>query len=157
MNTITKLEGNDLGSDESLRFLQEAEVKFKKVNTAVGKTIYKKFRSVFEKNPDLPKIKAIDSIMKRVDTDMDNDETMTVEDAYNPDELIAISLAPLVSVEVERSFSRYKSFLRDNRMSFQFANLRMYMFVYCNSSMFNDNDETETTETESEAQSTNAM
>ena len=36
------------------------------------------------------------------------------------------SFAPIVSVEVERSFSLYKNLLRDNGQSFTESNLKMF-------------------------------
>jgi len=38
---------------------------------------------------------------------------------------------PLTSVDVERSFSRYKSILRPNRRTFKFENLQMYVVSNC--------------------------
>jgi hypothetical protein len=39
---------------------------------------------------------------------------------------------PISSVDVERSFSKYKYILADNRRSFKFPNLRKYLIVQCN-------------------------
>ncbi|KAF0765211.1 Uncharacterized protein FWK35_00013086, partial [Aphis craccivora] len=47
--------------------------------------------------------------------------------------------APITLVEVERSFSRYKSILRLNRRSFNFENLKMYVVSHC--SQDQDQDE----------------
>ena len=40
--------------------------------------------------------------------------------------------APIVSVEVERSFSRYKNILTDNRRSFNVENLSKALIIQCN-------------------------
>jgi hypothetical protein len=40
--------------------------------------------------------------------------------------------APINSVNVERSFSKYKSILADSKRSFKFSNLRKYLIVQCN-------------------------
>lgn len=40
--------------------------------------------------------------------------------------------APITSVDVERTFSMYKTLLADNRQRFQFENLSKIFFVYCN-------------------------
>jgi hypothetical protein len=42
--------------------------------------------------------------------------------------------APMSSVDVEPSFSKYKNILVDNRQSFKFPNLRKYLIrvVQCN-------------------------
>ncbi len=46
-------------------------------------------------------------------------------------ELGAFKFAPITSVDVERSFSRYKNILRPNRRRFTFDNLKKYMIVNC--------------------------
>ena len=43
--------------------------------------------------------------------------------------------ASLVSVDVERTFSVYKSFLRDNRTCFKEENIEMLMIIQCNKSL----------------------
>ena len=53
-------------------------------------------------------------------------------DQLPPDAAASLRFAPLTSVDVERSFSRYKSVLRSNRQSFTKDNLRKYIFVHCN-------------------------
>lgn len=47
--------------------------------------------------------------------------------------LVFFKYAPLTSVNVERSFSAYKTLLADNRHSFLFENLKKYLIVQCNS------------------------
>lgn len=49
-----------------------------------------------------------------------------------PAALAAFFYAPLTTVDVERSFSRYAAILRSNRRRFQEDNLRKYMLVHCN-------------------------
>jgi hypothetical protein len=41
--------------------------------------------------------------------------------------------ARLVSCDVERTFSRYKSFFRDNRHRYTIYNLKMTFVTHCNS------------------------
>lgn len=43
--------------------------------------------------------------------------------------------APIVSCEVERSFSRYKNIFRDSRHRFLFENLKKFVIVACNQSV----------------------
>jgi len=51
----------------------------------------------------------IDGINNGEVTECDEDEELSVEDLSN------FKYAPIVSCDVERSFSKYKSMLRDNR------------------------------------------
>jgi hypothetical protein len=45
-------------------------------------------------------------------------------------DLVYFKYAPIASVDVERSFSKYKNVLADNRRSFTFENLRMFTVFY---------------------------
>jgi len=53
------------------------------------------------------------------------------EDLTNND-LIYFKYAPITTTDVERSFSRYKNLLCDNRRSFDFENLKKSFVVQCN-------------------------
>jgi hypothetical protein len=46
-------------------------------------------------------------------------------------DLLFFKFAPKSSVDVERSFSKYKNILADNRWSFKFPNLRKYLIDQC--------------------------
>ena len=48
-------------------------------------------------------------------------------------EIAAFKFASLTSVDVERSFSRYKTVLRQNQETFTTENLKMYILLHCNS------------------------
>ena len=50
----------------------------------------------------------------------------------SPCELAALKYAPITSTAVERTFSMYNSFMRDNRSSFTDENLVTMFFIYCN-------------------------
>jgi len=57
------------------------------------------------------------------------------DERYSPDDIAAYhnAYAPFTSCDVERSFSRYKTLLTDNRRSLTFENLRMIFVTNCNS------------------------
>ncbi|CAI6349970.1 unnamed protein product [Macrosiphum euphorbiae] len=46
-------------------------------------------------------------------------------------EIEAFKFAPITSVDVERSFSRYKNVFRPNRHRFTLENLKKYMVAHC--------------------------
>lgn len=48
--------------------------------------------------------------------------------------------APMVSCDVERSFSLYKTLLNDKRTSFTEDSIEKYMIVYYNSFLFNESN-----------------
>lgn len=51
---------------------------------------------------------------------------------YNVQESLSFKYAPITSVDVERTFSMYKSLFRCNRQRFLFENLSQYFVIYCN-------------------------
>jgi len=64
-----------------------------------------------------------------------NDEEASSEcflDDFSADDLIHFRFAPITSVDVERSFSKYKNVLTDNRRSFTFDNIKYAPIVQCN-------------------------
>jgi hypothetical protein len=55
-----------------------------------------------------------------------------IEEELTAGDLVCFKYAPVVSVDVERSFSRYKNVLSDNRRFLTFDNLHQLVVVYCN-------------------------
>ena len=53
-------------------------------------------------------------------------------DDFSADDLVHFRFAPITSVDVERSFSKYKNLLTDNRRSFTFDNIKYALIVQCN-------------------------
>lgn len=54
---------------------------------------------------------------------------------FTPSELAALTSAPLTSTDVERTFSMYNAFLRENRCAFTQTHLVSMFFIYCNANM----------------------
>ncbi|CAI6356619.1 unnamed protein product [Macrosiphum euphorbiae] len=50
---------------------------------------------------------------------------------YTPKEIMCMKYALVTSVDVERSFSRYKAMLRPNRRHFAFENFKLYVVSNC--------------------------
>ena len=71
-------------------------------------------------------------MLKQISAVLSGSQT-TQQTGYNhtPSEVAAFMYAPLVSADVERSFSRYKAFLPDNRQSFTIDNIRKHMIIQC--------------------------
>jgi len=63
------------------------------------------------------------------------DENNIPED-ITTDDISHFKYAPVSSVEVEISFSTYKSILSDQRRSFLFENIRQHIIIQCNSNFF---------------------
>lgn len=48
------------------------------------------------------------------------------------DDIVYFKYAPITSVDVERSFSAFKTILSNNRRAFEFENLRKHLIIQCN-------------------------
>lgn len=48
-----------------------------------------------------------------------------------PEDISCFKYAPIVSCDIERSFSKYKSMLRDNRRNFEFENIKRHFVTSC--------------------------
>jgi hypothetical protein len=92
-----------------------------------------KLTNVLSKNRGYSTLKKIDGIINGEVIECDEDEKLPVED------LSSLKYAPIVSCDVERSFSNYKSMLQDNRRSFQFENLKSIFIISCWYSSNNNN------------------
>lgn len=53
-------------------------------------------------------------------------------DDLNTSDLAHFQFSPIISVDVERSFSKYKHLLSDNRCSFNLENIKQTLIVRCN-------------------------
>lgn len=51
---------------------------------------------------------------------------------YTCNDFVHFKYAPTTSVDVERSFSSYKTLLSDNRRAFTFENLKHLIIIQCN-------------------------
>jgi hypothetical protein len=86
-----------------------------------------------QKIVDILHWKKIDDIINNEVTEFDEDEKLSDEDLSN------FKYAPIVSCDVERSFSKYISMFRDDGMSFHFENLKFIFITSC-WYLFNNNN-----------------
>jgi hypothetical protein len=89
----------------------------------------KKFMDVLQKNPGWKDIQLIADILCEKTVEVVRDE-LGVE--LYPTDIGVFKYAPVTLVDVERSFSHYKSILRPNRRSFLFENLKKVVVCNCN-------------------------
>ena len=87
--------------------------------------------AVFKEKLDLvvKKNKALEGL-KKVNQVLQGEEDATLPPEMSPDAAASLKLCPIVSVDVERSFSQYKNILTDKRHRFTQKNLAKY--VVCN-------------------------
>lgn len=86
-----------------------------------------KLLALVKKNPGYSSLKQICDILSGKDSSMKD-----LHIPYSVHDITLFKYAPIVSCDVERSFSRYKSVLQDNRLSFEIKNLAMYMICHLN-------------------------
>ena len=83
---------------------------------------------MLNKNKNYPNLKSIDSILRGGSVDNADEFTKNL----TPTEMNCFKYAPVVSCDVERIFSKYKTVLADNRRSFNFENLKAHLVIKCN-------------------------
>ena len=95
-----------------------------------GEKFLDKLKSVLENNPALKIIQVISNALEGKLLVNDLNDLLIVN--FETKEIESLKFCPLVSCDVERSFSQYKSILRDNRKRFTPENLEKYLICYCN-------------------------
>jgi hypothetical protein len=125
--TIGNLEKRGLRATEVLDIVNTTVERLSAADGDVGKAIAAKFSAVLAKNTGLRTIREVCAVLRG-----NANAVVSPPFKFSPKELACYRYAPLVSCEVERSFSQYKSVLRDNRQSFLFENLRCYLIIHCN-------------------------
>lgn len=63
------------------------------------------------------------------ENDSNLDDFSEFPDDYSSDDILYFKYVPITSVDVERSFSVYKTILSNNRRSFVFENIRKYLII----------------------------
>ncbi|KAL4121166.1 hypothetical protein QTP88_013730 [Uroleucon formosanum] len=124
-DTITCLEKSGINLGKSLELVQNVENKLSEGGRGI-EFAKVKLSKVLSKNPGLSQIKKISEI---ISGEIRNDNEDLAE--LSPEDISFFKYAPIVSADVERSFSKYKVMLRDNRRSFQFDNLKAHFVTSC--------------------------
>lgn len=123
---VTKLESTSLSLHESLTIFQDVVNKVAAVSCPIGIKIFNLFKCNIRSNPNLTEMIIVDEFANNIRSCLPQNFCVSEEDVQY------YKLCLLTSVDVERSFSRFKNIYRDNR-SFQFENLSKFVFVNCNS------------------------
>lgn len=114
---------------ESLSILDNVQTQLKSVQDEPGKKVYEKMENVLSKNISLKTLKQMLSILSG---------SITIMNGHPGDlttnNLIFYKYAPMMSVDIERSFSVYKYLLNHNRQSFKLENIKKHFIIQCNPS-----------------------
>jgi hypothetical protein len=92
----------------------------------VAESIQEKLDAVLAKNEGLETLRQINAVLC-------GDDKQRIDGfSFTPEEVAAFKYAPLVSCDVERSFSKYRAVFRDNRRAFHAETLKIHLIIYCN-------------------------
>jgi hypothetical protein len=121
--TITKLEEANLSVSASFELLNHEIARLKSMPGQKGNKIKTKVDLVFGRNKGLETLQEIARVLEG---------ESGIDLRISPHLVASYKYAPLTSVDVERSFSRLKNILADNRLSFSFENLCKHLVINCN-------------------------
>ena len=121
---ITRLEERGLSLHDQIALIDDVRCKLRKIPGTRGSTLNKKSDSVFSKNKGFVTLHDLDQALLDGSTISDVSTDPTVLSSY--------TYAPIVSVDVERSFSEYKLILTDKRHNLKQENLEKYLIVMHN-------------------------
>ncbi|KAL4105282.1 hypothetical protein QTP88_020535 [Uroleucon formosanum] len=103
---------------------QQVENKLEHIIDEAGTAIKEKLKNVLEKNCGFNDLKKISSILTGEATSMEG-----LPEDLNGNNLAHFKYAPITSSDVEKSFSRYKNVLTDNRCSFEIENIKKVLVM----------------------------
>lgn len=124
VETIKGMEAHGLEMNECATLFRRVFLALDKIPGPVGKVLQTKFAYVVDNNPDFHTISNIGRVLSGLNVP---DFTMS------PNLVAHYKYAPLTSCDVERSFSRYKTILADNRTSFLLENIEKHLICACES------------------------
>lgn len=124
-SVIEKLEKRGLALHTALKLVEEVK---EKLNVIYDKTHVNKLKRVLDKNKGYASLLTIGKILSG-EKNVERDEYTL---GLSASDLTAFSHAPVVSCDVERVFSMYKTLLAANRRCFNMENLKYNLIIKCN-------------------------
>jgi len=126
-HSITRLESSKICLADAIKVVEEEKNKIQLAQNIVGREIQKKFKTVLDKNSGYQIMQIISKILEGQEVTKEG-----LPEDLNANDITFFKHAPITSVEVERSFSTYKTLLSDNRRSFLFENIKHTLIVQYN-------------------------
>jgi hypothetical protein len=123
-DSITQLETFGLSLHHLIKIVQDVENKIQQAGNRVGQDIKNKLKSVLDKNTGFKTMTTISKILNGEKVSNQN-----FSDDLNNSDIAYFQFAPITSVDVERSFSKYKNLLSDNRRLFTIENIKHTLIV----------------------------
>ena len=122
--TIGKLEEHGLSLEDSTNLVENLLQELKSIPPGMKPIYEDMLQGVLDANTGRAELLKMRNLLRG--------EAAGGDQVPPADDILAFKFAPIVSCEVERTFSQYGTVLRDNRQSLLFENLKRYLIVFCN-------------------------
>ncbi len=126
-DAIEQLETIGLKLNQSMEIVEKVYTSLKNTPGKVGEMAFQKLCSLLKKNPGYDFICSVNNVICG-----NGNATNNTYINENVDCSI-FNFAPITSCDVERTFSKLKSVLSDQRCKFTIENLEKYIVCFCNS------------------------
>jgi hypothetical protein len=125
--SITGLETVGIQSCDAINIVKQTESELSRVQGEVANKVNAKLQSVLERNPGYSTLCKVSGILCGNEAKFGGNEQ-----ELSANDLTLFKYTPVMSCDVQRSFSTYKVLLSDNQRSFQFDNFKMHVIIHYN-------------------------
>jgi len=112
---------------DAINIVKQTESELSWIQGEVANKVNAKLESVLEWNPGYSTLCKVSDILCGNEAKLGGNEQ-----ELSANDLTIFKYSPVMSCDVERSFSWYKVLLSDNWRSFQFDNFKMHVIIHCN-------------------------
>ncbi|KAJ4436773.1 hypothetical protein ANN_16905 [Periplaneta americana] len=124
IKTLKSLQNRHLSLSESFEIINSTVEQLNRGRGKVADAVRAKVDTVLSKNPGYEELQKVVAVMS-------GESTVKINLDLSPADIVKLNYVPVTSCDVERSFSQYKSILRDNRRRFTFQHLKEMFVTYC--------------------------
>ncbi|KAJ4433930.1 hypothetical protein ANN_16249 [Periplaneta americana] len=124
IKTLKSLQNRHLSLSESFEIINSTVEQLNRGRGKVADAVRAKVDTVLSKNPGYEELQKDVAVMS-------GESTVKINLDLSPADIVKLNYVPVTSCDVERSFSQYKSILRDNRRRFTFQHLKEMFVTYC--------------------------
>ncbi|KAJ4448377.1 hypothetical protein ANN_10393 [Periplaneta americana] len=117
IKTLKSLQNRHLSLSESFEIINSTVEQLNRGRGKVADAVRAKVDTVLSKTLDMKNYKKVVAVMS-------GESTVKINLDLSPADIVKLNYVPVTSCDVERSFSQYKSILRDNRRRFTFQHLK---------------------------------
>jgi hypothetical protein len=125
LQSMTRLETVGVQLCDATDIVKQTESELSRIQDEVANKVNAKLQSVLERNPGYSTLCNVSDMLCGNETELrGNEHKLSANDST------VFKYSPVTPCDVERSFSRYKVLLSDNRRSFQFDNFKMHVVIH---------------------------